>query len=52
MKAGHEVDDDVVDEEPNSRKWHVGEKVGQREGRTAIHAVARLETIIDQKTEK
>ena len=52
MKASHEVDDHVVDEEADSRKRQVGEQVGNREGGTTVHAVTRLKATIDQNNER
>ena len=39
---GHEVDDNVVQEQPNSRKRHIREGVSQGNGRRPIQAIACL----------
>lgn len=42
VKVGHEVDDDVVDQETNSGEWQVGERVCESDGRRAVETVASL----------
>lgn len=48
MEAGHEVDDNVVGEDAESRERQVGEQVGNRERGAAVHAVAGLKAPVDQ----
>ena len=43
IEVRHEVDDDVVDENPACREWDVCEHIGERERRSSVHAVARLQ---------
>lgn len=42
VEIGHKVDAHVEEENPDSRKWHIGKGVGDSDGRRAIHAVASL----------
>ena len=43
IEVCHEVDDDVVDENPACREWDVCEHIGEWEGRSSVHAVVRLQ---------
>ena len=43
IQACHEVDDDVVDEYSSCRERNICEHVGDRIGRSSVHAVARLQ---------
>jgi hypothetical protein len=52
MKAGHEVDDEVVSEQSNGGEGQVGEQVGDWECGTSVHAIAGLKVVIVQGDER
>ena len=41
-EVGHEVDDDVVDEDPDGREGYVGERVGYSYSSGTIEGIIRL----------
>ena len=41
-QVGHEVDDDVVDEDPDGREGYVGERVGYSYSSGTIEGIIRL----------
>ena len=48
VEADHEVYDDVVDKDPAGGERHVGEQVGDGEGGSTVHAIARLDAMTSQ----
>ena len=42
IEVGHEVDDDVVDENPGRGEGKICKHVGNREGCSSVHAITRL----------
>ena len=43
LKTAHEVDDNVVDGDPEERKRHVGQRVRENSRSRSIEAITRLQ---------
>lgn len=50
METGHEVDDNVVNEDPDSRERYIGQQVGNWVCAASVHAVARLKVVMGENT--